>query len=152
MRKRIVWIGGATYYVYVKRTKLTDLKDSHQDIIRDLNDLVQLTKMVNYQSESAIFGVREEWWGGGKVDTNAMISWIEIIGIHAIVIGYVTEYQLRGLLSNQCEVKVFILGYIFVKIVRVFTILIQSDLLRPRKHVCQRIHVGWRQHNNTYVM
>lgn len=93
--------------------------------------------------------------GGGKVDTNAMISWIEIIGIHAIVFGYVAEYQLQGCLSKQCEVKVFILGYIFLKIVRVFTILIQADLPEPnlpRKHVYQRIHVGERQQNNTYVM
>lgn len=92
--------------------------------------------------------MRVEGRGGGRVYTNAMISWIEIIGIHAIIFGYVTEYQLQGLLSKQCEVKVFILGYIFVKVVRVFTILIQSDLLGPnlpRKHVCQRIHVGGRQ-------
>lgn len=59
-----------------------------------------------------MFGVREEWWwGGGKVDTNAKISLIEIIGIHAIIFGYVTEYQLQGCFSKQCEVKVFILGY-----------------------------------------
>lgn len=64
-----------------------------------------------------------------------------------------TEYQLQGRLSKQCEVKVFILGYIFVKIVRVLTVLIQSDLLGrnlPHKHGCQRIHVGGRQQNNTY--
>lgn len=49
--------------------------------------------------------------------------------------------------------KSFILGYIFVKMLRVFTILIQSDLLGPnltRKYVCQRIHVGDRQQNNKY--